>query len=438
MLKMRNIILVSFVFTSFFCFTQNGSYYGNPQDAAKLCAIQLEMASSFATNNDAQLALNKIIKAAGISQNFAIYQCNGTDNCQALTYRGIRYIFFDSYFMKDISNKSNSTWTNISILAHEVGHHINGHTVDYFTVISGQAELLSLSERRQQELEADEFSGYVMFKLGATLSQAQQAINTAGFDGDDTYSTHPNKTKRLTSIEKGYNKAKNPSGSSVSWSNTSNEQAEYYFYLAMNNQMSSNPNLDYIIENYTKSIELNQNLANAYNNRGIAKKNKKLYYEAISDYDKSIDLEPNNPAPYVNKGSVYVFLKDNLRALELFNFALQIDPNFALAYNNRGGVKGAMGDHYGAIIDYNKAISLNPNYAQTYLSRGLSKGALKDYKGAIADHDIVISLEPQNAFAYNMRGLEKMILGLKYCSDFQTACRLGECSLYNQYAGNCR
>jgi tetratricopeptide (TPR) repeat protein len=433
MKKINKILVFVFITMINHSFSQTGSYYGDPLDAAKFCSVQLEMVNSFATNKDAQLAVDKIINVLGISQRFAIYQCNGIDNCTAVTIRGVRYIFFDSYFMKDISNNTNSSWTNLSILAHEIGHHINGHTVDFLAYMTGQIKPINLAEERQQEIEADEFSGYVMFKLGATLDQAQQAISFLSFDGDDTYSSHPNKAKRLAAIKKGYDKAQNPSNSVLTSNNSYAHQAEYYFYLAMNNQFSSYPNYEYILENYSKAIQLNPNFANAYNNRGIVKKNQNLYNSAISDFEKAINIDQKNPAPYVNMGSVYFMLKDNKKALELVNKAISIDPNYGIAYNNRGGIKGAMGDHYGAISDFNISISINPNHSQTYLSRGLSKGALKDFKGAISDHDIVIRLEPQNTFAYKMRGLEKLMIGLYYCGDFKTACELGDCSMFNQY-----
>ena len=44
-----------------------------------------------------------LIDVTGISKRFALYQCNGIDNCEALTFRGIRYIFYDANFMKSIS-----------------------------------------------------------------------------------------------------------------------------------------------------------------------------------------------------------------------------------------------------------------------------------------------------------------------------------------------
>ena len=88
----------------------------------------------------------------------------------------------------------------MSILAHEVGHHINGHTL---------SKSLSAYENKLQELEADEFSGFVMHKLGATLEQATETIAAIAEDGDDSYSSHPNKERRILAITKGYNNSKN-------------------------------------------------------------------------------------------------------------------------------------------------------------------------------------------------------------------------------------
>jgi tetratricopeptide (TPR) repeat protein len=437
-INIKFTFLFIFLIVSLQSKAQKGSYYGNPADAADFCAVQLDMTNSFSTNNEAQIALNKIINVLGISQRFAIYQCNGIDNCQAVTIRGVRYIFYDSYFMKDISNNANSSWTNLSILAHEIGHHINGHTVDLLAAMTGGIKSLTLSEKRQQELEADELSGYVMAKLGSTLYQSQQAINLSSFNGDDSYSTHPNKTKRLAAIERGFNKAKNASTISISTNNTSTADAEKYFYLAFNNQTSGNPNYEYINRNYTKAIELNPNYAWAYNNRGIAKSKQNQFYSAISDFDKCLEINPQCAEAYAGKSKAYFMLKDIKKSLEYINIGISVAPNSSIMYNNRGGVIAAMGDHYNAIVDYNKAIELNSNNTHAYLNRGLSKGALNNCVGGISDLDVVIYREPQNVFAYNMRGLMKVMIGQYFCGDFSMACQLGDCNNYNQYYSYCR
>ena len=110
--------------------------------------------------------------------------------------------------MNQINSKTRY-WTNMSILAHEVGHHINGHTIDVLLYANKAIEEESLAASRSMELQADEFSGFVLAKLGATINQATEAVSKMTSDEDDTYSTHPKKSKRLIAINKGYQRAKN-------------------------------------------------------------------------------------------------------------------------------------------------------------------------------------------------------------------------------------
>ena len=108
-------------------------------------------------------------------------------------------------------------WSNMFVLAHEVGHHINGHTVDAL-VLSGKSQL-PLYTRRAQELESDEFAGFVLGRLGANLNQALIAVNNTS-DEDDSYSTHPRRSKRIAAVKKGFN----ASGGKVSSSNSGSRE----------------------------------------------------------------------------------------------------------------------------------------------------------------------------------------------------------------------
>lgn len=186
-------------------FSQGGHYGGHNENVKELCKIL--QTSNFSTNTAADDALDRILAVTGMSKNFTLYPCSDIENCAAVTINGDRFILYDKDFMEDISN-STSSWSNLSILAHEIGHHVNGHTRDYQVYKSGARNLPTLAKKREEELEADEYSGFVMQKLGAKLEQAQAAVNLYGSDGDDTYSTHPNKAKRLAAIKKGYDKAK--------------------------------------------------------------------------------------------------------------------------------------------------------------------------------------------------------------------------------------
>ena len=82
----------------------------------------------------------------------------------------------------------------VAVLAHEIGHHLQGHTLK-----AGGSD-------PQRELEADEFSGFVMYQMGASLKEAQSAIWRLTTDYDT--GSHPPRSKRLNAIKKGYHDAK--------------------------------------------------------------------------------------------------------------------------------------------------------------------------------------------------------------------------------------
>ena len=75
-------------------------------------------------------------------------------------------------------------------MAHEVGHHLNGHTL-----VEGDA-------RPELELEADTFSGHVLFRLGATLEEPKVAMERVASDTGSR--THPPKSARLAAINSGW------------------------------------------------------------------------------------------------------------------------------------------------------------------------------------------------------------------------------------------
>ena len=159
------------------------------------------------------------------------------------------------------------------------------------------------------------------------------------------------------------------------------------------------------IENYNKAIELNPNLAEAYNNRGVAYYEIKQHERAIEDYNKAIELNPKYAMAYYNRGNEYGEIKQHEKAIEDYNKAIELNPKYADAYNNRGNAYREIKKHEKAIEDYNKAIELNPKYAMVYSNRGVAYGGLKQYAKAIEDFSKAIELNPKYADAYNNRGV---------------------------------
>ncbi len=197
---MRSFILLTLMcFFQFFLLGQSTSQiYGDKNHSAEVCLQMQKDLKSFTTNQEATQAINKILKPLGLKPNFIAVPCSNIDNCAAITWSdGLRYIVYDRAFMKSISTSANTNWTNLSIFAHEIGHHLNGHTLHN----------TNLSDSRAEELEADEFSGFILAKLGATLYQAQAAMKTLQHPNciEEIHSSHPCLEKRLTAIAKGWN-----------------------------------------------------------------------------------------------------------------------------------------------------------------------------------------------------------------------------------------
>lgn len=136
--------------------------------------------------------INSILKFSGLASNFKVYGAN-INNAVATIIDNKRYILYDPNLLSYTDQRSGDYWSSMSILAHEIGHHLSGHTIT------------NKGSNPQDELEADKYSGFVLYKLGATLHQATAAMQSLGSEHSST--THPAKTERLVAITEGWNEA---------------------------------------------------------------------------------------------------------------------------------------------------------------------------------------------------------------------------------------
>ncbi|MFT3795029.1 hypothetical protein [Flavobacterium sp.] len=140
----------------------------------------------------AEKVIEKILAVVGLRPNFEVRAAN-VPNAAAVILKNKRYILYNPKFIAKINYAADNDWAGISIIAHEIGHHLNGHT------------LQSGGSRPNLELEADEFSGFVLNKLGANKADAQAAMNVAA--SQKSSHTHPARKDRLMAISDGWNNA---------------------------------------------------------------------------------------------------------------------------------------------------------------------------------------------------------------------------------------
>ena len=168
------------------------NYFGRNISPQEICP-QMQ---GFVSDSHAEQVIVQFAKKMGqVSSKFKVMQCSNTDNCFATVIEGQPFIIYDKAFLSRVEETTHTDWGAISILAHEIGHHANFHTID------------GTGSRPEKELEADYFSGFWLHEMGANLSQSQEAMKH--FQGEFVTSTHPPQSQRLVAIQKGWNEAEN-------------------------------------------------------------------------------------------------------------------------------------------------------------------------------------------------------------------------------------
>ena len=203
-------------------------------------------------------------------------------------------------------------------------------------------------------------------------------------------------------------------------------QAQAWFSIGHLRSQGERVDWEAVLAASARAIELKPDLAEAYNNRGVAKINLGHYEAALADYDQAIRLKPAYVMAYTNRGGAKNELGRPEAALADLDQAIELKPDLADAYNNRGNAKKDLGRPEAALADYDQAIRLKPDYANAYSNRGNAKKDLGRPEAALADYDQAIRLKPDYANAYSNRGGAKKDLGRPEAAlaDYDQAIRL--------------
>lgn len=159
-------------------------------------------------------------------------------------------------------------------------------------------------------------------------------------------------------------------------------------YLARGKVSFAKGNFAAAIDSFSKAIKLKPGWAQAYVERGIARRMNGELDQAIEDFDEATRLDSRTTQ---NNGGV------------------------AEAYTNHGQILALRFQIEEAITDFDKAIKLFAGDVNPYYERGQARLLLEDFAGALADYDSYIIKEKFDGFgrarAYLERGFVKRLLG---------------------------
>ncbi len=178
----------------------------------------------FASSTEARQVVGRILAAVGIDKhNYLVVEVPDLPNAAAYICGDVRIIGYNRDFMQSIlKSTGRNYYALIGIMAHEIGHHFAAHTADITRAPSANLservaprlrDLLEirprsagsgdlLESRRQDELQADKFSGFALGMLGANKDDAIAWLN--GIPDPGQNSTHPGPKQREEAITAGW------------------------------------------------------------------------------------------------------------------------------------------------------------------------------------------------------------------------------------------
>jgi len=164
---------------------------------------------------------------------------------------------------------------------------------------------------------------------------------------------------------------------------------------------------DKAIINLEKSISLNPNFPDTYNNLGVALAENKKYSEALQNYNKAINLKNDFMDAYLNRGISLNNLKKYNEAINDLNLVIKFQPENIKAYNNLGNIFKNLKKYNEAIKEYDKAINLNENFLEAISNKADALESLEKFDEALIELN---KINNQNA---NFIGLDQKIISNK-------------------------
>lgn len=147
------------------------------------------------------------------------------------------------------------------------------------------------------------------------------------------------------------------------------------------------------LEQYEKALSLSDNPI-YWNGIGITFERLDRLDDAFHAYCRSIELDPEFPDAYNNRANVYVKFGKHWQAEDDYKKAVKLDPRFASAYNNLGALLYDHERFEEALECYRKAFIINPKQAETCSNLAMAVKEAGDPAEAVGLYFNALALDP--------------------------------------------
>ncbi len=188
------------------------------------------------------------------------------------------------------------------------------------------------------------------------------------------------------------------------------DYASYYYrgmsYLAIGEY-------DKAQNDFTMSIALKSDNADAYNGRALAFGYLDNVGASMLDFNKAIQLDPKFAEAYANRATAYIAQKKFDLAEKDLRKTLNLRGDHKPAQLNLARLIYSKGQFENAIKEFDKCVKIGLDLPEVYLKRGKSFYALKKFQKAAEDFTKAIKLEPRDPQLYIARANTYEKLGKK-------------------------
>ena len=160
------------------------------------------------------------------------------------------------------------------------------------------------------------------------------------------------------------------------------------YWMAQGAQLQMNNDYRNSIEAYTKALEIDNNLFDAYFLRGAAYGRLSKYELAINDFTKALEIGPDSKKStyFSSRGSYYFLTNQHQLAIQDLTEAIKLDPESLSSYLYRAASFSELQQYENAITDFTEAIRLRPGTAIFHVKRGDCYSESGQYDLALTDY----------------------------------------------------
>lgn len=156
---------------------------------------------------------------------------------------------------------------------------------------------------------------------------------------------------------------------------------EAIFNLTLRNDKPSN---EVMIDSYTSALKQNNQLAEAYINRGVIWYEEQQFEKALADFDSAYQLMPLDVDVLLNRGLTLEKLGQYRNALKDFEQAQKLGADAALAYGYQANANYHLKNYNAAENLYTLSLSLAAD-KNNYFNRGICRYRLGEKQEACLD-----------------------------------------------------